>query len=486
MRPVRSTSLFLVCLLAGCSQWNVVEKSIQPQVIPSGTGTVTLLNLKPTALGNASATVSFKVERPSVVTEYGVVLTTDPNQVGALSKGTAAPLRRSVSGAIAVDGTVNFDVKELSENSLYFAVAYAKDAAGNPAFSPNAVGFQTKFGARNANWRQLANLPIQRAYSFNPLFTLNGKVYVGGAAQEQRAEGYYYFKQLYEYDPETNIWTQKKDFPGTGRSEATVAVLNGKAYILFGLAVGKGSYTADAWEYDPGADAWRSLATPPLTRAGGQGDYNLQAGAIPFTYGNRVFALFGRGAFNKDVSKTSIYNSLYALDPGANQWEVSFPFDDQKLPADVIYGAARSGAFSFQYGDWVYFGGGLAASSYNASTSYGRYFNSRQIWAYNMATRELKKVALLPNGFNDCADANATGGRMAGFAFVVGSKAYITDCSETQVFVMDLGSGNFTPQLINLRASIGARQSGTTGIGIGVGNKGYFGLRNADWWEFTP
>ncbi|GAB3509929.1 hypothetical protein GCM10027341_47610 [Spirosoma knui] len=491
MRTTLYTFISIILLLTACSKWNVTEKEIKPSdpnpVDPkpvTSVGAVTLLNLKPTALGHLTATISFKVETPPAVSEYGVILTPDPGQIGAIQAGTAAPLRRAVTAALTGDGTVNFEAKDLIENSPYYAVAYAKDAAGKTAFSKDFVSFRTKFGPKNNNWRQLANLPTQRAYAFNPLFAINGKVYVGGAAQPASAEGYYYFKQLYEYDPETNLWAQKKDFPGTGRSEPTVAVLNGKAYILFGAAVGRGSYTADAWEYDPANDAWRQLANPPVTRAGGQGEYNKQAGALSFVYDNRVFTMFGRGTYNNDVNQTNIYNAVYALNPASNTWEVSFPLNDKGYDNSVIYGAARSGPFSFQYDKWVYFGGGLAAKYYNAVGSnlpYSRYFNSRQIWGYNVETRELKQIALLPTNFGDCSGDNDTGGRMQGFAFVVGSKAYITDCS-SQVWVMDLASGNFTPQL----SSALRHPSPTTGIGIGVGSKAFFGLRNADWWEFTP
>lgn len=491
-------ALLLVALFAGsCSTWNVADKEIKPDgttptppptPVPNSNGAVTLNSAKPTALGHTTATISFKVEKPQGVVEYGAVLTTNPSDINAVIAGTSAPLRKPVTAAFPGTGTVDFELTGLNENSLYYAVPYVKDGAGKTTFCNAAVGFKTKYPATNANWRQLANLPTQRAYAYNPLFTIDGKVYVGGADQESPQAGYYYFKQLYEYDPQTNIWTKKKDFGGTARSEPTVAVLNNKAYIMFGTALG-GGYTPDAWEYDPAADSWRQVAVPPPTATGGQGQYNKQAGAIPFVYNNRVWALFGRGTFNDDPKLVNIYNSLYAFEPATNTWTVSFPLNEQKYPTEVIYAAARSAAFSFQYDKWVYFGGGLAASSYNAtgtSLPYARYFVSRQIWGYNVETKETKKIALLPASFNDCSDPNATGGRMAGFAFVVGSKAYITDCNDGNVFIMNLTSGDFTPQATTLKIGIGSSRRGTTGIGIGVGNKAYYGLRNADWWEFTP
>jgi hypothetical protein len=451
--------------------------------------TVALLNTKPLQLGNISATVSFKVDPGTAVTEYGFVLTADPNQISALMAGTAAPIRRSVTGAFPAEGKSDFEIKDLTENSPYYAVAYAKDATGKTVFSKEFAAFQTKYGQRG-NWRQLANLPTQQAGVFNTLFTINGKVYVGGQTIGSGVN-YSYFKQLYEYDPETNMWTKKKDLPGTARIEPTVTVLNNKAYILFGIGLNTSqvTYTSDAWEYDPATDNWRGLSTPPATKTGGQGVYNLQAGAIPFTYNNKVYALFGRGPYNNDVNLTNIYNSLYGLDPSAGSngsWDVSFPLNDKGLANNVIYSAARSAAFYFQDGNIVYFGGGLIASAYNAvgaNLPYSTYFNSRQIWSYNAQTSELKQVALLPTTFNDCSSTGPTGdtgGRMQYTAFVVGTKAYIVDCSH-KTWVFDLTTKAVPTQVATLN-----NPTGTVGIGVGVGPKAYFGLRNADWWEFTP
>ena len=470
---------------AGTVAYGDPSKSFKTAAEAATINAVMLVSDKPSQLGNVSATVSFKVDKPAAVTEYGFVITADPNQVNQLMNGTAAPIRKSVTGAFPANGTIDFEIKDLNENSVYYAVAYAKDAAGKTTFSKEFAGFQTKYGQRG-NWRQLANLPTERAYTYNPLFTINGKVYVGSQGRGISSD-YYYLKQLYEYDPQTNLWTQKKDFPGTGRREPTVAVLNNKAYIMFGTTTNTGSpktYTPDAWEYDPAGDSWRKMTDPPVTAPGGTGAYNQQAGGIPFVYNNRVHSLFGRGS-STSGSFTNLYNSQYALDPtGSGAWEMSFPLVGKTLSIAETYSIMRSGTFSFQYGDWVYYGGGVAVSEYTAlgvNVNYGKDFDSRQIWGYNPKTKEIKKIARLLDTFNDCSDPVATGGRMANFAFVVGSKAYITDCS-SQMWVMDLTSGNFTPQLSTALRN----PAPTTGIGVGVGNKAYFGLRNGDWWEFTP
>lgn len=454
--------------------------------IPS-ISSVTLVSTKPSKLETNSATVSFKVDKPAAVTEYGFILTPDPNQVAAVIAGTVAPLRRPMTGTFPAGGTVDYEIKDLAENGIYYAVAYAKDATGKTVFSSESAAFRTKFGQRG-NWRQLGNLPTERAFVYNTLFTINGKVYVGSQSIGASSD-YNYLRQLYEYDPQSNLWATKKDFPGTTRIEPTVAVLNNKVYVMFGAAKNTGgpaTYTADAWEYDPETDNWRQLSNPPVTALGGSGAFNQQAGGIPFVYNNRVHSLFGRGP-STNTSLTNVYNSLYALNPaGSGSWEVSFPLAGKVLSIAETYSIIRSSAFSVQYGDWVYYGGGLIASEYTAlgpNVNFGRDFNSRQIWGYNARTQEIKKVALLPGAFNDCSSTGPTGdtgGRMQNCAFVVGTKAYIVDCSH-KTWVMDLTT-LATPAIV---ASLN-NPTGTVGIGVGVGNKAYFGLRQGDWWEFTP
>jgi hypothetical protein len=454
-----------------------------------GISSVSLTYPKPLQLGHNSATIGFKVDKPGSVTEYGVIFTPDESQVPKIQDGSFATNRRFIIGAFPASGTVNFEVKDLLENALTFAVPYVKDASGTSYFSKQYVGFQTKYGQRG-NWRQLANLPAQQALAtvYNTLFTIGGKVYVGGNGTG--STDFAYLKKIYEYDAETNIWSVKRDFPGTSRIEPTVAVLNDKAYILFGAikSTGVQGYATDAaWEYTPATDTWRQITSnPPVTSPGGTGAYNLQQGGIPFVYNNRVHSLFGRGP-STSSSFTNLYNSLYSLDPSSNgTWQISFPLANKGLATADLYNITRSSAFTVQDGDWVYYGGGVIAAEYTAlgtNVNFGRDFNSRQIWGYNARTGDVKKVALLPSTFNDCSTTGPTGdtgGRMQNTAFKIGSKAYIVDCSH-KTWVLDLitlATPVNVPSLNN--------PTGTVGIGVSVGDKAFFGLRNADWWEFTP
>ena len=78
----------------------------------------------------------------------------------------------------------------------------------------------------------------------------------------------------WEYNPATDHWTQKANFPGPARSGA-VAVNATIGGTNVGLMVGGENKTdalADAWEYYPATDTWGQLpniTTGARTDAGG-------------------------------------------------------------------------------------------------------------------------------------------------------------------------------------------------------------------------
>ena len=98
---------------------------------------------------------------------------------------------------------------------------------------------------------------------------LNGKMYVIGGWDDGKAAGV-----NYEYDPATDKWTQKKGMPRSAH-HAALAAANGKIYVIGGFVPPKDTQIPtggawepidDAWEYDPAADSWKSLAPLPTKR----------------------------------------------------------------------------------------------------------------------------------------------------------------------------------------------------------------------------
>ncbi|AGC75563.1 putative exported protein [Nonlabens dokdonensis DSW-6] len=92
----------------------------------------------------------------------------------------------------------------------------------------------------------LPGLPRNRASSF----TLNSKGYI--------AVGFHYdgqananLKDLWEYNPITDVWIQRADYPGLGSTDCIAFSMNGHAYLGLGYLA-----NTDLWRYDPTMDAW--------------------------------------------------------------------------------------------------------------------------------------------------------------------------------------------------------------------------------------
>jgi N-acetylneuraminic acid mutarotase len=111
-------------------------------------------------------------------------------------------------------------------------------------------------------WTQKANFPSAfMAFKSWEGFSIGSKGYLycgisGGGVN-----------QLWEYDPNADQWVRKRDFPSTQRWYFTVCVAAGKAYLGLGSYAKRPSdpydpdpYKRDFWEYDPATDIWTQKA----------------------------------------------------------------------------------------------------------------------------------------------------------------------------------------------------------------------------------
>jgi len=65
-------------------------------------------------------------------------------------------------------------------------------------------------------------------------------------------------KDLWVYDVDGNYWTQCESMPDAalGRIDAAAFALNGKGYVTTGAIKDEPYYLTDTWEYDPDTDSW--------------------------------------------------------------------------------------------------------------------------------------------------------------------------------------------------------------------------------------
>src|SRR5437667_286088 len=87
-------------------------------------------------------------------------------------------------------------------------------------------------------------------------FSIGSKGYMGTGDQDPNK-----YKDFWEYDATTNTWTRKADFGGGIRGLATGFSIDSKGYVGTGQSdPNSGTTTKDLWEFDPIANTWSQRA----------------------------------------------------------------------------------------------------------------------------------------------------------------------------------------------------------------------------------
>ncbi len=197
-----------------------------------------------------------------------------------------------------------------------------------------------KFNADNNKWSKLADYPFE-ASSACFGFSIGSKGFVGLGWNEVNVV-YAGFKEVWEYDINSNLWVQKSDFPGDGRFYPASFVIDGEAFV--GLGTGSHSFK-DFWKYNHINDSWQRLSDFPGT-------------------GGAVFA-----------SSIVINNKAY-LCIGKQLWEYTPNNDSWVRKADLP--GNLSNATAIASSNRVYFTGG----SYNGNVvkEFWEYFPKTDLW----------------------------------------------------------------------------------------------------------
>lgn len=170
--------------------------------------------------------------------------------------------------------------------------------------------------AHAQKWGRLAPFPEASEELYG--VAARGKLYVfQGLAPAWTPKGL-----VYEYDPDGDAWTKKKNMPLASHHSA-LAEMNGKIYVFGGFVRPAKGPTAwvpidNAWEYDPVADSWKALAPVPTKR----GSANAVA------HGGKIYVIGGAG-LHPGSKETAAHparphralgtNEVY--DPATNTWE---------------------------------------------------------------------------------------------------------------------------------------------------------------------
>jgi N-acetylneuraminic acid mutarotase len=295
------------------------------------------------------------------------------------------------------------------------------------AFACTILSF-TYGNAQTYIWTQLPDFGGGNRYV--PFaFAINGKGYAGSGVTFTGSTANYTATDLWEFDPSTNLWTQKADMPDPCRSSAAAFSAMGGGYVTTGYTPtpvkttyrydpvlnnwtqradfgGTARYTAaafsigddafvgmgyspllkDFWKYDSHSDTWTQVAN-----VGG----TARQSAVGFAI-NNIGYVYG-GAYNGGVSA-----ELWAYNPSNNTWT-----QRSNMPGSGRYGASAV----------VVDGNGVVGLGTNGTTIFSDFY------AYDPVSNSWSSVPSLP-----------AGARYGGASFSISNQGYFVG-----------GAGSFTP-----------------------------------------
>lgn len=145
-------------------------------------------------------------------------------------------------------------------------------------------------------WTQLASIPASERRNAIA-FAINGKGYVGTGFSLDDGDLGTKLKDFWEYNPLVNNWTEKAHYPGggdTGIYQASAFAVLDKGYVVGGK-IGSDAYIPEMWQYDPATDNWMARTNFP-----GGDRYQL----VSFSLENR--AIVGLGT-DHDVMRKDLH-----------------------------------------------------------------------------------------------------------------------------------------------------------------------------------
>lgn len=246
----------------------------------------------------------------------------------------------------------------------------------NSGFSISGSFFA--YNATINSWEDIADLPVGEERQYATAISHNGKGYVIGGINSANQE----LNDIWEYDPVSDLWTEKTSLPGIGRSGSSCFVLSDTIFLVGGKESQIGPLN-HVYAYSISNDNWTQMNNMPFSMWRGVG----------FTSQGMGFAGLGQDVQNA-------YNQLYRYIPSNDQWlqvngitmtdwrytgytviqdelylcggEVDWSYSDtllrvnlqtnQVTPLNSFPACPRRGASTFTIQDRLYMVGGLCVS----------------------------------------------------------------------------------------------------------------------------
>lgn len=307
--------------------------------------------------------------------------------------------------------------------------------------------FLPTFSIAQNTWTQKANFPGAGRF-MAASFSIGTKGYIGiGSANINMSSP---FRDFWEWDQTTNVWTKKADYPGNSGGLTASFSIGTKGYIGTGQNRSGNGFNNELWEYNPATDSWTQKASLPINPA--------RAWSVGFSIGTKGYI----GTGSQDVGLPDLfYQDFWEWDQATNVWTKKANFG----------GTARSYATGFAIGTKGYIGIGEDIIG-------GINVDKKDFWEWDQATNVWTKKA----DFGGAARGYAKG-------FSIGTKGYIMagiDVSLTSTF-NDLWEWDQNTNIWVQKANFGG-VSRFSPVSFSIGGKGYLGIGGSytDFWEYAP
>lgn len=181
-------------------------------------------------------------------------------------------------------------------------------------------------------WEQKEDFPRAGGINNGVGFSIGDFAYVGlGYAGVTAGNPYGEMNDFYRYNPSNNEWSLLANFPGEARQGAVGFSMDGKGYVGLGYSYSSENgftYYNDFWEYNPSNDSWSKLQ-----------DFPGESRSDPIGFGKDGKCYVGMG----------LPNDLYIFNIRTNSW--SSPIIQECMDS-------RSKAFSFMIDNRIFYGAG--------------------------------------------------------------------------------------------------------------------------------
>jgi len=240
------------------------------------------------------------------------------------------------------------------------------DSANTPAAPPKTTASLGPIGLPPAIiwWARAADIPMPSDYYIGrdqqQGFAINGKGYLFCGRLDSRELTDIYPPDLWEFDPPTNTWTQKANYPGAGNIMGCNFVIGSKVYVCV--------YN-QCWAWDQTTNTWTARASIPTDR---------RTNSTAFAINGKGYVGLGEDEDDPNLRKMKDW---WEYDPIADQWTKKGNFP----------GGARYYAAGFVVGNYGYVCGGYKAAPGNDPWQY-------DLWQYDPSADTWVQKAAPPTG----------------------------------------------------------------------------------------